>query len=56
MLLETQGIDRQIFNGFITYLLGHPRPLSEVLNPRSRKPDRTPTRGEVEVAKYRPDA
>lgn len=34
MLLETQGIDRLIFNGFITYLLGHPRPLSEVLNPR----------------------
>ncbi len=33
MLLETQGIDRHIFNGFITYLLGHPRPLSEVLNP-----------------------
>ncbi|MDU2940442.1 MAG: nucleotidyl transferase AbiEii/AbiGii toxin family protein [Enterobacteriaceae bacterium] len=33
-LLETQGIDRRIFNGFITYLLGHPRPLSEVLNPR----------------------
>ncbi|GAK28938.1 nucleotidyl transferase AbiEii/AbiGii toxin family protein [Serratia liquefaciens] len=34
MLLETGGIDRHIFNGFITYLLGHPRPLSEVLNPR----------------------
>ncbi|CDM91382.1 nucleotidyl transferase AbiEii/AbiGii toxin family protein [Xenorhabdus bovienii] len=34
MLLETQGIDRHIFNGFITYLLSHPRPLSEVLNPR----------------------
>lgn len=34
MLLETQGIDRRIFNGFITYLLGHPRPLSELLNPR----------------------
>lgn len=33
MLLETQGIDRHIFNGFITYLLSHPRPLSEVLNP-----------------------
>ncbi|EIZ7340461.1 nucleotidyl transferase AbiEii/AbiGii toxin family protein [Salmonella enterica] len=33
-LLETQCIDRQIFNGFITYLLGHLRPLSEVLNPR----------------------
>lgn len=37
MLLETQGIDRPIFNGFITYLLGHPRPLSEVLNPRWRE-------------------
>ncbi len=34
MLLETRGIDRSIFNGFITYLLSHPRPLSEVLNPR----------------------
>lgn len=27
-------IDRQIFNGFITYLLGHLRAISEVLNPR----------------------
>ncbi|MBT0727996.1 nucleotidyl transferase AbiEii/AbiGii toxin family protein [Rosenbergiella australiborealis] len=34
MLLRMQGIDRHIFNGFITYLLGHPRPISEVLNPR----------------------
>lgn len=33
MLLETQGIDRQILNGFITYLLGHKRPLSEILDP-----------------------
>lgn len=33
ILLETQGIDRSIFNGFMTYLLSHPRPLSEVLNP-----------------------
>lgn len=33
MLLETQGIYRQIFNGFITYLLGHKRPLSEILDP-----------------------
>lgn len=32
-LLETQCIDRQIFNGFITYLLGHKRPLSEILDP-----------------------
>ncbi|TNH42086.1 nucleotidyl transferase AbiEii/AbiGii toxin family protein [Photorhabdus luminescens] len=34
MLLEARGINRSIFNGFITYLLSHPRPLSEVLNPR----------------------
>jgi len=34
MLLETQGIDRSIFNGFMTYLLSHNRPISEVLNPR----------------------
>ena len=34
MLLESQGIDRSIFNGFITYLLSHPRPLAEVLDPR----------------------
>lgn len=34
MLLDTQGIDRAIFNGFIAYLLSHNRPLSEVLNPR----------------------
>ncbi|MCA6222074.1 hypothetical protein KZ793_16470 [Photorhabdus sp. UCH-936] len=31
---EVQGINRSIFNGFIAYLLSHPRPLSEVLNPR----------------------
>ncbi len=34
MLLDTQGIDCSIFNGFIVYLLSHNRPLSEVLNPR----------------------
>jgi predicted nucleotidyltransferase component of viral defense system len=34
ILLETEGINREIFNGFITYLLSHNRPLSEVLNPR----------------------
>jgi hypothetical protein len=34
MLLDTQVIDRAIFNGFITYLLSHKRPLSEVLSPR----------------------
>ncbi len=36
MLLETQGLDRFIFNGFITYPLSHPRPLAEVMNPRWR--------------------
>ncbi|MGP2414108.1 nucleotidyl transferase AbiEii/AbiGii toxin family protein [Pantoea ananatis] len=34
MLLDTEGIDRSIFNGFIAYLLSHNRPLSEVLEPR----------------------
>lgn len=34
MLLENQGIDRQLFNGFITYLLSHKRPISEIMNPR----------------------
>ena len=33
VLLNNQGIDREIFNGFITYLLSHPRPISEVMNP-----------------------
>lgn len=34
MLLEDQQIDRNIFNGFITYLLSHKRPISEIMNPR----------------------
>jgi predicted nucleotidyltransferase component of viral defense system len=33
-LLETQGIDRGIFDGFITYLLSHNRPMSEIMKPR----------------------
>lgn len=33
-LLETRGIDRSIFIGFLTYLLSHNRPISEVMNPR----------------------
>lgn len=33
VLLETQGIDREIFNGFMTYLLSHNRPISEIMNP-----------------------
>lgn len=34
ILLETQNIDRALFNGFITYLISHKRPISEILNPR----------------------
>lgn len=34
MLLENQRIDRELFNGFITYLLSHKRPISEIMNPR----------------------
>lgn len=34
ILLETQNIDRELFNGFITYLLSHKRPISEIMNPR----------------------
>jgi predicted nucleotidyltransferase component of viral defense system len=34
ILLENQGINREIFNGFITYLLSHNRPMSEIMNPK----------------------
>lgn len=34
VLLENQKIDRELFNGFITYLLSHKRPVSEIMNPR----------------------
>jgi hypothetical protein len=33
-LLQADGLDRSIFLGFLVYLMGHPRPLSEVLDPR----------------------
>jgi hypothetical protein len=33
-LLDSGDYDRSIFLGFIVYLLGHPRPLNEVLFPR----------------------
>ncbi len=36
ILLENQKIDRELFNGFITYLLSHKRPISEIMNPRGR--------------------
>lgn len=34
MLLKSDGINRSLFNGFITYLLSHNRPISEVMQPR----------------------
>lgn len=34
LLLENQKIDRALFSGFITYLLSHKRPISEIMNPR----------------------
>jgi hypothetical protein len=34
ILLEAQNIDRELFNGFITYLISHKRPISEIMNPR----------------------
>ncbi|MCW8410134.1 nucleotidyl transferase AbiEii/AbiGii toxin family protein [Legionella sp. PATHC035] len=34
LLLENQDIDRELFNGFLTYLLSHKRPISEIMNPR----------------------
>lgn len=33
MLLEHKGISRKIFVGFLTYVLGHPRPINEVMLP-----------------------
>lgn len=33
MLLDVEGISREIFIGFLTYALGHPRPIHEVMSP-----------------------
>jgi len=34
MLLDKEGISREIFVGFLTYVLSHPRPIAEVMAPR----------------------
>src|SRR5690554_1082577 len=39
LLLNQGGLDRSVFEGFLVYLLGHPRPLNEVLNPRLKPLD-----------------
>ncbi|MGH1450167.1 MAG: nucleotidyl transferase AbiEii/AbiGii toxin family protein [Pseudomonadaceae bacterium] len=33
MLLRHEGITREIFTGFLTYALGHPRPINELMAP-----------------------
>jgi predicted nucleotidyltransferase component of viral defense system len=33
LLLENEGIDRDIFDGFLVYLLSHNRPIAELMNP-----------------------
>ena len=39
LLLNQRGLDRSVFEGFLVYLLGHPRPLNEVINPRLKALD-----------------
>jgi predicted nucleotidyltransferase component of viral defense system len=33
LLLENEGMNRDIFNGFLVYLLSHNRPIAELMNP-----------------------
>lgn len=33
LLLENEGINREIFIGFVTYMLSHPRPMHEIMQP-----------------------
>lgn len=39
LLLNQGGLDRSVFEGFLVYLLGHPRPWNEVINPRLKPLD-----------------
>lgn len=39
LFLDQGGLDRSVFEGFLVYLLGHPRPLNEVINPRLKPLD-----------------
>ena len=36
LLLDQGGLDRSVFEGFLVYLLGHPRPMNEVINPKMK--------------------
>jgi hypothetical protein len=37
LLLENEGIDRQIMNAFIVYLISHNRPIRELLSPQLKE-------------------
>lgn len=39
LLLDQGGLDRSVFEGFLVYLLGHPRPMNEVINPQLKPLD-----------------
>lgn len=41
MLLAENGISRDIFVGFLTYVLSHPRPINEVMAPNWKPLDKT---------------
>jgi len=38
-LLDEHSLDRSVFEGFLVYLLCHPRPMNEVINPRLKAID-----------------
>ena len=40
-LLNANGISREIFTGFLTYTLSHPRPIHEVMSPRWKELEQT---------------
>ncbi|KEQ17895.1 nucleotidyl transferase AbiEii/AbiGii toxin family protein [Endozoicomonas numazuensis] len=40
-LLNAGGISREIFTGFLTYTLSHPRPIHEVMSPRWKELEQT---------------
>jgi len=39
LLLAGDGLNRSLFEGFLVYLLSHPRPMNEVLRPRWKRLD-----------------
>ncbi len=41
MLLQAEGINRELFTGFLTYVLSHSRPIHEVLSPRWKDLERS---------------